>query len=181
MLALLDEICSTTKDAWDNTFRIVRPDGTVAWIQSLGRADRDADGQVTRLTGLDLDVTERRRTEEALQARRDEEHDRELRMLLETATQGIVSVDAQGAIVTANRALEAMFGWAAGELIGQSIERLVPSVGSRRARAHRPILRRAACRWDAASRRRRKDGSTFPIEVSLNHVATPAADTPSRS
>ena len=52
--------CTTAKDAWENTFRIVLPDGTVAWIQSLGRADRDADGQVTRLTGLELDVTERR-------------------------------------------------------------------------------------------------------------------------
>ena len=128
VLALLDEILtSKTKDAWENTFRIVRPDGTVAWIQSRGRADRDADGNVTRLTGLDLDFTEHRRTEEALQARRDEEHDRALRLLLETATQGIVSVDAQGVIVTANRAFEAMFGWAPGELIGQPIERLLPS------------------------------------------------------
>ena len=75
---------------------IVRPDGTERWMQSLGRADRDAAGQVTRLTGLELDITERRRTEEALQARRDEEHDRTLRTLLETATQGIVSADARG-------------------------------------------------------------------------------------
>ena len=71
------------------------PDGKVSWIQSLGRADRGADGRPTRLTGLDLDVTERRRAEEALRARRDEERDRELQLLLETATQGIVSVDAQ--------------------------------------------------------------------------------------
>ena len=98
VLALLDEIRrTTTRVAWDNTFRIVRPDGAVLWIQSLGRADRDVNGQVTRLTGLEFDVTERRRIEEALQARRDEERDRELRLLLETAAQGIVSVDAQGA------------------------------------------------------------------------------------
>ena len=58
VLALLDEmLTSTTKDSWENTFRIVRPDGTVAWIQSRGRADRDADGKVTRLTGLDLDFS----------------------------------------------------------------------------------------------------------------------------
>ena len=138
VLALLDEVLtSTTKDSWEHTFRIVRPDGTVAWIQSRGRADRDADGRVTRLTGLDLDITERRRIEEALQARRDEEHDRALRTLLETATQGIVSVDARGMIVTANRAFEAMFGWAADELIGQPIERLLPSVSARRARTPR--------------------------------------------
>ena len=67
-----------------------------------------------------------REHEEALRARRDEERDREVQLLLETATQGIVVVDAQGTIATANRALEAMFGWAPGELIGRSIARLVP-------------------------------------------------------
>jgi PAS domain S-box-containing protein len=178
VLGLLDEILRTpAKDAWDNSFRIVRPDGTVSWIQSLGRADRDVSGQVTRLTGLELDITERRKGEETLRARRDEEHDRELRLLLETAAQGIVSVDAQGRIVTANHALESMFGWAPGELIGQSIDRLVPS-------SLRDLHARHWGKYFKAPRPRpmgggdlellgeRKDGATFPIEVSLNHIAT---------
>ncbi len=126
VLAQLDETRRTGRVAWDCTHRIVRADGAVLWIQSLGRAERDVTGKVTRLTGLEFDVTERRRADEALQARRDEERDRELRLLLETAAQGIVSVDGQGLIVTANRALEVMFGWASGELIGQSLERLLP-------------------------------------------------------
>src|SRR5262249_40437699 len=79
--ALLSEMMETSREAWDNTFRFVRSDGSVAWVQSLGRAERDGDGRVTRLTGLDLDVTARRHAEEALRARRDEEHDRELRLL----------------------------------------------------------------------------------------------------
>src|SRR5262249_3917550 len=88
-LALLAEVLHTaTKHAWDNTYRIVRPDRSVAWIQSRGRAHRDATGRVTRLIGLDLDITQRRRTEEELQARRDEQRDRALHLLLETATQG---------------------------------------------------------------------------------------------
>src|SRR5262245_3889656 len=55
-----------THDTFDSTFRIVRPDGTMLWIQSLGQAHRDAVGQVTRLTGIELDITERRRNEEVL-------------------------------------------------------------------------------------------------------------------
>ncbi len=178
LLALREEMwTSGTNDSWEITYRIVRRDGTVAWIQSRGRVDRDADGNVTRLTGLDLDFTRHYETEVALRALRDEEHDRALRTLLETATQGIVSVDADGVIVTANRALEAMFGWAVGELIGQPIEQLLP-----------PSFRDAHVRhrtgYLAAPRARlmggglnlvgmRKDGSSFPIEVSLNHVRTP--------
>src|SRR5262249_14989080 len=127
MLALLDEVLtSKTKDSWESTFRIVGPDGATTWIQSRGRADRDVDGHLTRLAGLDLDFNEHSRTEEARQALREEEHDRALWMLLQTATEGIVSVDPQGVIVTANQALEVMFGWTSGELIGKRIEILMP-------------------------------------------------------
>src|SRR4029453_12035555 len=164
LLALREEMwTSKTKDSWESTFRIVRPDGTVAWIQSRGRVDRDTDGNVTPLTGLDLDFSQHHRKEEARQARREEEHDRALRTLLETAMQGIVSVDAEGIIVTANHAFEDMFGWTSGDLIGQRIERLMPSLFrdgyERRGGLHLVGVRR--------------DGSAFPTEVSVNHVPTP--------
>jgi PAS domain S-box-containing protein len=175
ILAIFDEMLRTPREAWDHTFRIMLADGTVSWSQSLGRAERGADGQVTRLTGVELDATERRLAEQAREARRNEERDRELRLLLETATQGIVSVDGQGIIVTANPALETMFGWESGTLVGQAIELLVPS-SFRQSHLHH----RAA--YVAGPRPRqmgldlfglRKDGTTFPIEVSLNHVVTP--------
>jgi PAS domain S-box-containing protein len=181
LLALREEMwTSRTKESWEITYRIVRPDGTVAWIQSRGRVDRDADGNATRLTGLDLDFTHHHRTEEALQARRDEEHDRALRTLLETASQGIVSVDASGLICTANPALEGMFGWSAGELIGHGIEELLPAT-FRDAHARHRIEYFAAPRarllgGELGLVGKRKDGSTFPIEVSLNHVQTPGGD-----
>jgi PAS domain S-box-containing protein len=163
MLRTLDEVLQG-RDAWDHTYRFVRPDGTVLWMQSLGRAERDASGHAARLTGLELDITERRRTEEALQARREEAYDRTLRTLLETATQGIVSVDGRGRLVSANRAVEVMFGWTAEELIGQPIERLIPSLvkddGSTPSGGVNLVGRR-------------EDGSTFPIEVTVNHVPTP--------
>jgi PAS domain S-box-containing protein len=176
---LLERVLRTaTLDAWDNTFRFVRPDGTVLWMQSRGRADRDAAGAVTRLTGLDLDITEQRRADEALQARRDEERDRELRLLLETASQGIVSVDERGTIVMANHALEWMFGWAHGELIGQPLERLVPKSLRDTHVQHRTqyfgAARSGPMGVDMDLVGLRHDGSTFPIEVILNHVATPA-------
>jgi PAS domain S-box-containing protein len=175
VLALLDEAAHPTRDEWDITFRIVRPDGTVSWIQSMGRVERDRAGTITRLAGLELDVTARRRAEETLQARRDEEHTRELRLLLETAAQGIASVNARGLIVTANRALETMFGWQSGELIGQSIEQLVPSlpVGNIQQQSSyfvAPLPRLIGGGLDLVGRRR--DGSTFPVEVSLSHVPT---------
>ena len=152
-----------SRDTWDHTYRVVLPDGSERWFQSLGRADRDTSGQVTRLTGLELDITERRRAEDALRARRDEEYDRTLRTLLETATQGIVSADARGTLLFANRAVEMMFGWTAEELIGQPIDRLIPSIF----RDGPP----SAGGLDLIGTR--KDGSAFAIEVTVNHVPTP--------
>src|SRR5262249_17820804 len=147
----------------------------VVWMHGLGRADRDPEGQVTRMSGINLDITDRRRAEEALQAHRDEERDRTLRLLLETAPQGILSTDARGVIVTANHALEKMFGWGAGELIGQSVEQLVPPALQHRHVAHRTAYfgepqARLVAGLELAGLR--KDGSTFPIELTLNHVAT---------
>ena len=177
VLELTEQILHTkTQDTFDCMFRIVRPDGTVAWLQSRGQAHRDAEGQVIRFTGIELDVTERRRDEETLQARRDEERDRTLQLLLETAPLGILSVDAKGVIMTANRALEKMFGWTPGELIGQPIDQLVPSALQDRHAAHRaayfatPRPRYMGGGLDLVGQR--KDGSTFSVEVSLNHVAT---------
>jgi PAS domain S-box-containing protein len=72
-------------------------------------------------------------------------------------------VDAQGEIVSANRAFDAMFGWASVDLIGQPIERLMPS-------AFRDGYERRGGLQTVGVRR---DGSTFPIEVSVNHVPTP--------
>src|SRR5262249_52443807 len=58
VVELIEQIRHTkTHDTFDSTFRIVRPDGTASWIQSVGQAHRDADGQLTWLTGLELDVT----------------------------------------------------------------------------------------------------------------------------
>jgi PAS domain S-box-containing protein len=155
-------LTSKTQDSWENTFRSVRPDGTVQWIQSRGRVERDADGNVTRLTGLDLDFSQHRRLEEVQEAHRDEEHDRALRMLLESAAQGIISLDDQGIIVTANQAFNTMFGWWPGSSIGERIERMMPSA----------VHGEHALRGSQQLVGTRRDGSAFPIEVSMTHVPT---------
>ena len=46
LAGVVEQIRNGTKDEWDFTFRIVRPDGTLAWIQSVGGADRGPDGRV---------------------------------------------------------------------------------------------------------------------------------------
>lgn len=56
---------------YDETYRILRPDGEVRWIRDRAFPVRDANGAVYRVAGLAEDVTDRRRLDEDLRAARD--------------------------------------------------------------------------------------------------------------
>jgi PAS domain S-box-containing protein len=53
---------------YDIEFRIVWPDGSVHWIAGKGRAFHDETGKAVRMTGLAMDITDRKRAEDALRA-----------------------------------------------------------------------------------------------------------------
>jgi len=52
--------------SYDETYRIRRPDGSIAWIRSRAFPIRDADGKVVRLAGIAMDITAQRRLEQHL-------------------------------------------------------------------------------------------------------------------
>ena len=94
--------------------------------------------------------------------------------LLESASQAIVGVDRKGHIVLANRRTEDMFGYTREELLDAHVELLLPEP---RRPAHardreeyfaRPRIRPMGIGLDLAGRR--KNGTEFPVEVSLSYV-----------
>ncbi len=96
--------------------------------------------------------------------------------LLESASQAILSVDRTGRIVLANPKTEELFRYTREELLGEPIEILLPA--SKQA-AHssqreqyfaRPRARPMGIGMELAGRR--KDGTEFPVEVSLSYVET---------
>jgi PAS domain S-box-containing protein len=96
-----------------------------------------------------------------------------LRMLLDATPEGIVVVDEQGLIVEVNSALEWMFGYTRGQLIGQPGEMLVADADKDTVQAYR--LRYAASPDDLATRGAgqdleavRSDGKTFAAQVGLS-------------
>ena len=97
------------------------------------------------------------------------------RVLIESAPNGIVMVDDQGTIKRVNSATEKLFGYGRSELIGMSVDMLVPI---ERGAAHRTLreayLRKPEARLMGVGRDlsgRRKDGSEVPIEIGLAPVA----------
>ncbi|HUN85389.1 MAG TPA: PAS domain-containing protein [Terracidiphilus sp.] len=47
-------------------YRVVRPDGSVHWLESQGKCQRDSEGHITRIVGVIADATQRKRAEEAM-------------------------------------------------------------------------------------------------------------------
>ena len=96
--------------------------------------------------------------------------------ILEAIPDAVAAVNQQGVIIQVNSQTEALFGYTRDELIGQSVEMLVPE--RQRAQHHlhresfysRPKIRRMGSGLDLYGRRR--DGSEFPVEISLSPVAT---------
>ncbi len=94
--------------------------------------------------------------------------------LLENASQGIVVVDRGGRITIVNAMTEELFGYPRDEMLGRTIEFLVPEKLAEAHAAHRagyfsePHTRPMGLGLDLAGRR--KDGSEFPVEISLSHM-----------
>jgi PAS domain S-box-containing protein len=96
--------------------------------------------------------------------------------LLEIIPDAIVAVNSQGEIVQVNTQTEALFGYARNELVGQKVELLVPEADRHSHRQHRedfaqaPRVRRMGPDMELSGRR--KNGTEFPVEISLSPVVT---------
>ncbi len=59
--------CMAAGQEFAHEFRIVRPDGSIRWLQGLGEFDFGASGQPVRMRGVVLEITERKRAQERIQ------------------------------------------------------------------------------------------------------------------
>lgn len=95
------------------------------------------------------------------------------RLLFDTAAEGLLIVNAEGTIVVTNQRINEMFGYGDGELQGLSMEVLVPRELREKHVDHRDAYKAAPKKRSMGQGRDlsavRKDGTEFPVEVSLNH------------
>ncbi|MGO9216530.1 MAG: PAS domain S-box protein [Streptosporangiaceae bacterium] len=99
--------------------------------------------------------------------------------LIDGLQDGVALADGHGALALANVRLEEMFGYAHAELIGRPVDSLVPASLRAAHRSHRAAYGRAPRARPMGAGARlvalRKDGTTFPVEISLSPVATATA------
>jgi two-component system, cell cycle sensor histidine kinase and response regulator CckA len=144
--------------------RRIRKDGTIIDVSLTLSPITDSAGQITGISSVARDLTERQRAEARFTG------------LLEAAPDAMVCVDGDGLIALVNEQAERLFGYGRAELIGQPIEVLVPEQARAGHPAHRqayaadPRPRAMGEGMELAGRRR--DGSTFPAEISLSGIET---------
>jgi diguanylate cyclase (GGDEF)-like protein/PAS domain S-box-containing protein len=156
-------------------YRILRPDGSVRWVRSSGALLKDRGGEVIGLVGTAADVTALREAHDRLR----ESEDR-TRAIVETAAEGIVTVDESACIVEFNAAAERIFERDSDDVIGSGTifdlfpeadrEQLARSFAEYLAGGEPRVIRQGPLELSGE----RRDGSRVPLEIAVTEFETAA-------
>jgi PAS domain S-box-containing protein len=168
-----DEITHSFKTGtpFDSELRYRRADGVHRWFQARSLPFRGADGEVAGWYFLLTDIEDRKRAEDELR-RSEARH----RVVVETASDAVVSIDESGAIILANPATKRIFGYNPEELIGKPLTVLMTGAMGKRHEAGLKRYMETGARhlnWQGTEMTgRRANGEEFPAEVSFGEMTT---------
>jgi two-component system NtrC family sensor kinase len=147
---------------WSWEGRFILPSGRLIWIQAASVPELQPNRDIL-WDGLLMDITTRKQAEEALQQQRLRESEERFRRLVEQAADSIIVHDLDGKILDVNQQACSSLGYTREELLSLSVadieENYEPGAVWQYASRGIPIT--------VNGRQRRKDGTTFPVEVRL--------------
>jgi PAS domain S-box-containing protein len=152
--------------AMETRFRRAR-DGAYRWHLNRAVVLRDAGGKIIKLVGTSTDIDDLKQSQQEL--RRTEER---TRLIIDTALDAVVTMDASGTITNWNKQAEVIFGWSADEAIGARMSELIIPQSQRL--AHERGVRQFLATGDGPFVRRRIEISAirrgdieFPVELEV--------------
>ena len=165
------DFCSTSsrsRQHFEFEYRMIKADGETAWIRDVVTVEF-VRGEPIILRGFMFDISDLKKAQEHV-----ERSERRLRRFLETAPDALILVRRDGIILFANEQVETIFGYHPDELAGAALETLIPhrlrqSHGSHQhgffAEPTQRQMGEGKSLWAL-----RKDGTEFPVEISLSSM-----------
>jgi len=158
------EVVSGERELYEAEFRVRTRSGSWRWVLSRGMATmRDPSGRALRITGITMDIDARKRAEKALR-----ESEARLAMILQTMSEGVVLIDADGRVEFTNPAFDRMFGHEPGAVNGKVVMELLDL--RHHAKVSSRAIDRLLARFSATDGKRtvtfrRRNGTEFPGDV----------------
>jgi PAS domain S-box-containing protein len=148
--------------------RYLKKNREILWINLTASVIRDKEGNVLYGLGMVEDISERKHTELALLQSQEQ-----TRLIIDTAYDAFVAIDAEGIVINWNPQAETVFGWPRAEVIGRPlVETIIPM---QYREAHRSGLQRFLATGEGSVLNRRieitalhRDGHEFPIEMTIS-------------
>ncbi|QDS86055.1 Signal transduction histidine-protein kinase BarA [Rosistilla ulvae] len=152
-LNLVEQAIAGQRDSFSTEKRYIRKDGSPVWVNATVSLVRDSSGAPSHLIGVVEDIQRRKDAEKALC-----ESSERTRAILNSAFDGILTIDRCGTIGMVNSAVERIFGFTDKELIGTNVSKLMTWPLPPEHNKTREIVGT------------RRDGSTFPLEFNTTEV-----------
>ncbi|HLE56892.1 MAG TPA: PAS domain S-box protein, partial [Rhodothermia bacterium] len=129
----------------------------------------DADGEIDKVLGFRYDITDHKRTAWALQ-----ESLARLKAIVDTAADGILTIDGDGIVESCNQAAQRLFGFEPAEAIGRHIDTLIAGMNGEAAGGLYEGLPTRIVSTSTSEMAEfvalKKDGTTFPVEVATSKL-----------
>ena len=160
-------VIATVQPLDNHILGINRPDrGDLVWVQVNAFPLLDSRRQLSQIVVTFVDITELKLAKETLQ-----KSESRYRTILQTAMDGIWRADLQGRLLEVNEAYCRMSGYSEEELLGMNILDLkTPETAADTAGYIHSIVTQGEARFETMHRR--KDGSSFAVEVSAQHKSS---------
>ncbi len=150
-----------SKEKYVQEYRLLQKDGTVRWIEARGECLYDEHGQPSRFPGVAVDITARKKAEDAQKRSAD---------IIESSDDAIIGMDLDAIITTWNSGAERLYGFTAKEAIGQPVAILLP----RGRLAEEPEILHQISQGKHVDHyetvRQRKDGTLLDISLTVSPV-----------
>jgi PAS domain S-box-containing protein len=153
------------KNAFSFAHRIVKPDGSEAFLDCKGNVYTCEDGSLLRMTGTAQDVTELKKAEQKIM---------QLASIVEYSSDAIISKTTEGYVTSWNRQAEILFGYTEKEMLGRHISLLFPEGHEDEEDKILAQIKGDHALLNYETERRRKDGKIISISATISPIKDPS-------